>query len=796
MQRPKQRIPTKEKDAEWIENCARYFSHVCIPAVDPRKTDILYRAANGEMDESDYLYVTNPYNTNIERHKRFPSRIRNFDIISTDVMLLMGEKRRRGLNFTVNAINSNIEDIRKDLLQQMASQFLTEKFVQEVVSQQQQSGTALNPQLLQQDQQMSADEVKKKVNSLQDQIAIMGQATLDYIVDYNNFTSRCAENWYHFVCTGRAFSYRTVFKDEVLFEPVSPKEMKYLSNSRIRDIEDAESTIRYVRMPFNEVCDKFGELEGFDKIIPQLEARQGYGSSAENPKMLGSQMTGQDIQAIRASSALWHRIRGGEERVYSDEMGFLVEHVVWESQVKIGKLKSNNIFGEPFEMEVDEDFKPQAGETVEWVWCPLKWQAWIIDDRWVVGGEPLYVTQGSVDGYRKSKGPYNGKILNMRHVNPLSIVEKGLNYQIKYNIIHYYIEKCFAKNLDKIIVMPIGLIPESKDLTMEASMYYANAMGFLWVDESNKNFLTALNGIKVLDASLSQHINALYEYLKIIKDEWDASIGITPQRKGQMQASDGKATTENSTFRSSIMTEEYFTQFEEFEEVDLQYMIELSKIAFVEGKKGIFVKGTNLDKGFLDIDPEPFCYADYLIRVKNSGRALEQLEMAKAQAQALTQNKDGKFSDVLKVIRADNISELIEEMENVEAAFDAQQQQAAQAQQQHEQTLEQMKQDGLDKTYNAAIYKADKTYDGVTEAARITADAKLIVAPNGEADIAQLDKNSVEREKIASKKEEAQLKAKTEMDKAQLDKETSNYKVDKDVEIAKAQMYNRRYPTK
>lgn len=101
MERPKQRIATSEKDDEWVKRCARYYSSVCKPAVDWRRVDILYRAANGEMDESDYLYVTNPYNSDKDKHKRFPSRLRNFDIISTDVMLLMGERRRRGLSYTV-----------------------------------------------------------------------------------------------------------------------------------------------------------------------------------------------------------------------------------------------------------------------------------------------------------------------------------------------------------------------------------------------------------------------------------------------------------------------------------------------------------------------------------------------------------------------------------------------------------------------------------------------------------------------------------------------------------------------
>jgi len=84
-----------------------------IPAVDDKAVDVIFRAINGEMDIADYNYVTNPLNSKINKFTQFPSRIRNFDILSPVAMLLMGEKRKRGLRYTVVARNSNIETFNK-----------------------------------------------------------------------------------------------------------------------------------------------------------------------------------------------------------------------------------------------------------------------------------------------------------------------------------------------------------------------------------------------------------------------------------------------------------------------------------------------------------------------------------------------------------------------------------------------------------------------------------------------------------------------------------------------------------
>lgn len=777
MIRPQHRVAVKTK--KYFYDAAMYYRGVCVPAVDAKKAEAVFKAINGEMDMSEYTYVTNPLGATKEKFKQFPAKIQNFDILSPVFMLLMGEKRRRGLRFTIVARNSNIETQKAELEAEMTDAMLIQQLMQEFVQIKQAQGEQVD---IAEREKITVEKIKKASQSLQDSVAIMGQNALDYIRDFAELDRKFIEGWCYWICLGRVFSFREPYKDDVYYESVSPLEMSYLASSSVRFLEDAEATNRKVTMPYTECIDKFDDMEGFAKIRAKLEARIGAGlADTFGNRVVGQGKTEIDTPENRVFGQMWATLTGGATHSDSDEVS--VEHVVWTGLAKIGKLEGVNIYGEKYTEEVDHDFKPREGEKVEWTWCQVKFHAYVIDGTDVIGGEILPHTLSTVDKPFSTKGPYNGRVFNLRHVNPVGIMQKGLAYQKKYNIMHYYVEKTIAKNMDKIVVFPLGLIPEGH--TLESTMYYAQSHGFIFADEKAKGFQAAINGVKILDASLSAHINQLYEYLRIIKQEWKELVGITPGREGQMQNSnDGKALMENSVFRSSVMTEEWFAEFEEFEQRDLQQLMELSKYAFHEGKKTMFM---NSDRAqvLLDIDPELFCYSDYLTKVANSGKDLEELERAKGNAQALAQNAQGKFSAVLKVLRSNNISQLIQEMDTMEMEFEerqaAQAQEANQIQMQIQESKAKIAQDDLDfKYYNTNLINetALLKQSMASEAAAITSDASG-------SDIDGLLKNNLDREKMV---QEAALKQRELQDKKEMNEEnneTRKYVADKQATIAR-----------
>lgn len=783
MIRPKQRIKSSLKTKDWIEESVRYFSSICKPAIDLKEADILYKASNGELNESDYLYATNPYNSKDPKLTKFPSKIRNFDIISTNIMTLMGEKRKRGLRGTVIAINADIESQKKKLENELIEKYLTNQLLEELARQAQEAGQPFDMEVA---NNLTVEEIKKRVSNLSDKVAITAQAALDYIKSFNSLSSTTVEGWYHFLTTGMVFSYKGVIGEEVVHEIISPKEISFVASYRDRFIKDCEAVKRKWKMSVNEIIDKFQDIKGFDKISEHLEGVSDLIKSENSNRYTG--YTEQDTQKQIQFGKLWENISSrGENKVYTDSEGFLVEHIVWTSCARIGRLLTISPLGDELEIDVDDTYQEVEGDIITWKWVDEKREAWIIDDNWILGGDPIYTSIGTFESPSRLENPYNGLIQRMKHANPISVTKRGIAYQIKYNIIHFYIEKAFAKNMGKITLLPIGLIPNKPGFDIDTTMYYANALGFMFIDESSSKFTQAIQAIKVLDADLGNYIGQLYNYLAQIKNEWDSQIGMTPPRKGQMSSNDGKAVQENALFRSSIMTEELFRQFEEFEETDLNGCLELSKYAFVNGKKTMFLDDDG-KKSLLAVNGEDYTYWDYLVKVSNSGEDLQNLEAAKQQAQAFAQNSM-QHSKVLKLLRTNNLSGLIQEMETLEE--DLQKRQDAAAKQQNEALIqaEELKKETAQLNFDSKVYTADKSYQASVEVATIQTEGKLnsnfLNATGGESEIKQLNENIFKREEIRNKRDLEDKKLSIQNKKIDVDSETKKYVADTNFEIAK-----------
>lgn len=785
MERPKQRIHSSKKNKEWVIKSAKYFSSMCKDVIDSKEADILYRAANGELREADYTHVTNPYNSKDPKLTRFPVKIKNFDIISTNLVTLLGEKRKRGLKYTSIAINADIESQKKNLHNQLVERYLTEQLIAQLAQEAEQSGEEFDIEAV---QTLSAEEIKKRVENISDKASINAQVATDYIVQFNSFDKTNIEGWYHFLATGFVFSYKTVNKDEVIHEIVPPREMSIYASSRDRFINSCEAVKRKYKMTISEVIDKFQGMKDAKKMIDELEGQiSSVGSGETAEKFHG--MSEIDGGKQEQFGHLWNKIqdRRGDSKIYNDDEGFLVEHLVWTSSTKVGRISSISPLGDVIEIDVDDTYVPLEGEDVNWRWVDEKREVWIVEDKWYIGGDPIYLQVGDYDSPHKVENPYNGLIQRMLHTTPISMVKRGIDYQIKYNIIHFYIEKAMAKNMGKITLLPIGLIPKKKGFNTETTMYYANALGFMFIDETNPKFANAVQAVKVLDADLGNYISQHYQYLEAIKAEWDNLIGMTPPRKGQMNSSDGKAVQENAIFRSSIMTEEWFSEYEEFEETDLNGCLELSKYAFINGKKTMFLD-PDLKEAMINIDGQDFSYWNYLVKISNSGKDLQALEQAKSQAQAFAQNQM-RPSKVLKLIRTNNLSGLIQEMESLEEELDKKMQASEQAERESREKIEASKEKVAQLNYDAKIYASDKSKEASIEVATINAEKQLgsdmFNATGGEDEIKQLNDNINKRQELQDKKDLEREKLALENKKVEMDSDTKKYVADTNYAIAK-----------
>ena len=100
---PQQRLPLSKKTKSWREACVEAYIDLAKDGVTERKDYLrtLYDYYNGVIEEDDYRYVLKPYG---KTRKNFPSKMRNYPIIKPIIDLLLGEKSKRPLNYTVVVI--------------------------------------------------------------------------------------------------------------------------------------------------------------------------------------------------------------------------------------------------------------------------------------------------------------------------------------------------------------------------------------------------------------------------------------------------------------------------------------------------------------------------------------------------------------------------------------------------------------------------------------------------------------------------------------------------------------------
>ena len=103
---PQQKLPLSKKTKEWRESCVQAFIDISANGTTDRKDHLksLYDYYNGVIAEEDYRYVTKPYG---KSRDNFPSKMRNYPIIKPIIDLLLGEKSKRPLNYTVAILNED-----------------------------------------------------------------------------------------------------------------------------------------------------------------------------------------------------------------------------------------------------------------------------------------------------------------------------------------------------------------------------------------------------------------------------------------------------------------------------------------------------------------------------------------------------------------------------------------------------------------------------------------------------------------------------------------------------------------
>lgn len=648
---PKQKILSTEKTAKWYKDNANWMIDQTNFYTEGRyEMLMLYQAAMGVIDKSAYKYVLNPYNSTDENLQRFPAQLRNYDIITPIIGLYIGEKADKPFNHTVICVNADAPNQFKEAHDEAFKAALAQSLVNTLNSQ----GVATGVESKEIPPLEKISEQYK--NNYNDKRAQFGQEAVDYIKHNLELKDKYQEALYDWIVTGKCYTYKDVYKDDLLHEIVPPLELWH-GTSQTGFVEDANWAVRRTRYNINDCIDRFHEVLGKnDKKEDEIEILENLFKSSQVASTTFT--TTPNIDKISSSSS--------EASLYSNGDLIDVYHCVWKSFRKVGILHYLNEIGQPEEMEVDDTYKLDKSKgdlEVEWMWMNQVEETYRIGESMYKYCRPIIAQRNQLSNTSECKLPYNGRIGYSERNREQSVVKQLLPYQALVNIYHFRRELIIAKNKEKLALMPKGLLPEGWGT--DKSMYYADTTSMLWFDETKPNAQLVLNAMKAIDLSLGTYIDQMTNLIREIKAEaWDA-VGMNRQRYGDVKASDGKGNTDQAVFRSAIISREMFRRFEKFEESDLQGLMDYSKLAWINGKKGMYINSDGR-RAFLEVNPDQHLESDYGIFAVDSADEKAKLDQARQYAFGWAQKGTTAASTVIEILDSNNVSKLKDAVKKAE----------------------------------------------------------------------------------------------------------------------------------
>ena len=783
---PRHKLTSAEKKAtDYVENVVRYYTKQAnLLAGDKAELQILYDAAEGKIDLETYKYVLNPYNTNNDDLKKFPARLRNYDIITPVLKLWLGEMSKRPNGATVFAINPDTENQKKDFIKKGIQNHMLQDFVNNLKQ------MGLETEMEEQEIEAYQSKQAKLETTFDHMHATTSQEALNFLKYSLNLDDKVQKLFNDWIICGRFISYKDVYMDDVEYEPCDPRDVYVMNWGNSDYIEDADGVVRVRRLSSNSVLDLyFDEIhlhKDKEDILTWLDTEKSLNTLDLNTIELRTQNIDKTYD------------REGQNARGTDDSYIRVYHVVWKSFTKVGILRYLNELGQPEQMEVDDTYKLEKSKgdiAIEWLWINEVWEATQLEDKYILGGGPILVQRNALNNPSICKLPYNGRILGYRNTDIQSPVKAGLNYQVLYNIFHYRFELLLAKNKDKLLAMPLSLLPDGDGWDTDKFMHWIAADGMLFYDDAKPKIAALLSGIKSIDMGLGNYMDKMWQHMVGIKQEWWDEIGMNRQRYGDSFASDGKGNTEQAIFRSSIQTADMYRQFDKTLETDYEGLLDYSKLAWINGKKGMYIN-SDRRKVFLTMNEEDvvrYMSSEFGVFVGNTTEELENLERAKNLLQTMGQNGLGAeyMIGILNAKSISKVQELAKEGTAIEREF--QQQQTQQVNETNQAIQEAKSKDIADKNATT-IQVAQISADASIEVALIQADASLVDILNNTGELEEdslsgeaigsavnrlEDRNSVQKQlneaqKEISKKEDRQLKREKMANDLKIAKENKN----------------------
>ncbi len=795
---PAQKLPMSKKTQAWKEACVDYvvgagdsgFGGNGRSRSDEMQT--YYDLYNSIYNEKDLKYVTNPF----KQDDGFPAMAQDYNIIKPYVDQLLGEETKRPFNFypqrTSDIAASELQDKAKEMLMDYIQATIASKLSPEQAARYEQAlatGEIQTPEAI-------AKYIQKDYKDIAETEAYHA---LQFLKRKLNLTHEFYKGWKDALIGGEEIYYIGVINGDPYVERVNPMYFDYEHSLDLEFIDDAAWCRRKMIMSATEIYDRFYDKMSerqLNELLELIDQKPGAGNNPEIRK------TSMDYESIKL-----HKINSFTDNPF-DIDHITVYHCCWKSFKKIGFVTLlNPETGEAEEFQVDEDYKVTGTEqSVEWDWIIEVWEGYRIGDDMYIGIQPIEYQHISADNPNSQKLPYTGVVYNNTNSKPRSLVSMMKPLQYMYIVVWYRLELALSRDKGKVAVMDITQIPKSMNIDVNKWMHYLSALGVAFINPYDEGWdipgreggkPSQFNQLSSWDLTMSNVIAEYIQLMQKIEDMVAKLTGITPQRQGQIAASELVSNANIAVNMSYHITEPWFWNHNQVKRRVLTMLLNTSKAAWKDNKRYLNYILDDATRAFVQLS-DNFFYEDMDIFVDDSTKNQQYIDQLKQLLQPAMQN-GASLLDIAEIITLDNMSMIKNRLEEIEQKRIEQMQQQQQAEQQAQQQIaeqqNQLKEEELmlkEAEMDLEKYKIDQ--DNATKITVAQLNAYRGVEDmdqdmNGIPDPIEIGKQALEQQKINSdiatkqlelnnKRREIEQKREAENKKIQLEKDRMKHETE------------------
>lgn len=795
---PAQKLPMSKKTQAWKEACVDYvvgagdsgFGGNGRSRSDEMQT--YYDLYNSIYNEKDLKYVTNPF----KQDDGFPAMAQDYNIIKPYVDQLLGEETKRPFNFHPQRTS----DIAASELQEKAKEMLMDYIQATIASKLSPEQAARYEQALATGEIQTPEAIAKYLQKDYKDIAeTEAYHALQFLKRKLNLTHEFYKGWKDALIGGEEIYYIGVINGDPYVERVNPMYFDYEHSLDLEFIDDAAWCRRKMIMSATEIYDRFYDKMSerqLNELLELIDQRPGAGNNPEIRK------TSIDYESIKL-----HKINSFTDNPF-DIDHIVVYHCCWKSFKKIGFVTLlNPETGEVEEFQVDEDYKVTGTEqSVEWDWIIEVWEGYRIGDDMYIGIQPIEYQHISADNPNSQKLPYTGVVYNNTNSKPRSLVSMMKPLQYMYIVVWYRLELALSRDKGKVAVMDITQIPKSMNIDVNKWMHYLSALGVAFINPYDEGWdipgreggkPSQFNQLSSWDLTMSNVIAEYIQLMQKIEDMVAKLTGITPQRQGQIAASELVSNANTAVNMSYHITEPWFWNHNQVKRRVLTMLLNTSKAAWKDSKRYLNYILDDATRAFVQLS-DNFFYEDMDIFVDDSTKNQQHIDQLKQLLQPAMQN-GASLLDIAEIITLDNMSMIKNRLEEIEQKRMEQMQQQQQAEQQAQQQMaeqqNQLKEEELmlkEAEMDLEKYKVDQDNATKITVAQLNAyrgAENMDQDMNGVPDPIEIGKQALEQQKINSdiatkqlelnnKRREIEQKREAENKKIQLEKDRMKHETE------------------